>query len=146
MYVCWIKDKYMMTLNKWQKIWVQKNLFSHFNKSYTGQNSISESDDWKITLVFTWSSRNPYEIRALVLLRVALEKGKDIGLSWGQFDPLAVVQLQISLVAQRIKILPALQETQVQFLGWEDPLEKDISTHSGILVQRIPWTEERGGL
>jgi len=146
MYVCWIKDKYMMTLNKWQKIWVQKNLFSHFNKSYTGQNSISESDDWKITLVFTWSSRNPYEIRALVLLRVALEKGKDIGLSWGQFDPLAVVQLQISLVAQRIKILPALQETQVQFLGWEDPLEKDIATHSGILVQRIPWTEERGGL
>ena len=62
--VCWIKDKYMMTLNKWQTIWVQKNLFSHFNKSYIGQNSISESDDWKITLVFTWSSRNPYEIRA----------------------------------------------------------------------------------
>ena len=144
--VCWIKDKYMMTLNKWQKIWVQKNLFSHFNKSYTGQNSISESDDWKITLVFTWSSRNPYEIRALVLLKVALEKGKDIGLSWGQFDPLAIVQLWTSLVAQRIKILPALQETQVQFLGWEDPLEKEITTHSGILVQRIPWTEEHGGL
>ena len=69
-----------MTLNKWEKIWGQKNLFSHFNRSYPGQGSISESDDWKSTLVFTWSSRNPCEITALVLLKVALEKGKDIGL------------------------------------------------------------------
>ena len=49
-------------------------------------------------------------------------------------------------MAQRIKILPALQETQVQFLGWEDPLEKEITTHSGILAQRIPWIEEPGKL
>ena len=51
-----------------------------------------------------------------------------------------------SLVAQRVKNLPAMQETQVQSLNWEDPLEKGIATHSSILAWRIPWTEEPGGL
>ena len=40
----------------------------------------------------------------------------------------------------------AMQETQVQFLGWEDPLEKGMATHPSILAWRIPWTEEPGGL
>ena len=39
-----------------------------------------------------------------------------------------------------------MQETQVQFLGWDDPLEKEVATHSSILACRIPWTEEPGGL
>ena len=39
-----------------------------------------------------------------------------------------------------------MQETQVQSLGWEDPLEKEMATHSSILVWEIPWTEEPGGL
>ena len=43
-----------------------------------------------------------------------------------------------SLVAQSVKNLPAVQETQVQSLGWEDPLEKDVATHSSILTWRIP--------
>ena len=51
-----------------------------------------------------------------------------------------------SLVAQSIKNLPAMQETQVQPLGWEDPLEKGMATHSSILAWRIPWTEEPGKL
>ena len=51
-----------------------------------------------------------------------------------------------SLVAQRIKRLPAMQETQVQSLGWEDPLEKEMATYPSILAWRIPWTEEPGGL
>ena len=38
------------------------------------------------------------------------------------------------------------QETEVQFLGWEDPLEKEMATHSSILAWKIPWTEEPGGL
>ena len=42
--------------------------------------------------------------------------------------------------------LPALQETQVQSLGWEDPLEKEVATHSSVLAWEIPWTEEPGGL
>ena len=45
-----------------------------------------------------------------------------------------------------VKNLPAMQETRVQSLGWEDPLEKGIATHSTILAWRIPWTEESGGL
>ena len=51
-----------------------------------------------------------------------------------------------SLVAQRLKCLPAMQETWVRSLGWEDPLEKEMATHSSILAWRIPWTEEPGGL
>ena len=49
-------------------------------------------------------------------------------------------------VAQMVKILPAMQETHVQFLGWEDPLEKGMATHSSILSWIIPWTEEPCGL
>ena len=44
------------------------------------------------------------------------------------------------------KNLPAMQETQVRSLGQEDPLEKEMATHSSILAWRIPWTEEAGGL
>ena len=51
-----------------------------------------------------------------------------------------------SLVAQSVKNLPAVQETQVQSLGWEDPLKKDMATHSSILAWKIPWTKEPAGL
>ena len=49
-------------------------------------------------------------------------------------------------VAQSVKNLPAMQETQVRFLGWEDPLEKEMATHSNILAWIIPRTEEPGRL
>ena len=49
-------------------------------------------------------------------------------------------------VAQTVKNLPAMQETWVQSLGWEDPLEKGMAIHSSILAQRIQWTEKPGGL
>ena len=55
-------------------------------------------------------------------------------LSWG------------SLVAHRLKRLTATRETWVRALGWEDPLEKEMATHSSTLAWRIPWTEEPGGL
>ena len=48
------------------------------------------------------------------------------------------------LVAQRVKRLPAMRETWVQSLGREDPLEKELATHSSILAWRSPWTEEPG--
>ena len=51
-----------------------------------------------------------------------------------------------SLMTQLVKNLPAMQETWVWFLGQEDPLEKEIATHSSILAWRIPWTEEPGRL
>ena len=55
-------------------------------------------------------------------------------------DVLKVVQA--SLVAQTVKRLPALWETRVRFLGWEDPLEKEMAIHSSTLSWKIPWTEE----
>ena len=45
-----------------------------------------------------------------------------------------------------VKNLPAMQETQVLFMGWVDPLEKEMATHASILAWRIPWAEEPGGL
>ena len=51
-----------------------------------------------------------------------------------------------SLVAQTVKCLPAMQETQVQSLGRENPLEKEMAMHSSILAWKIPWTEEPGRL
>ena len=49
-------------------------------------------------------------------------------------------------MAQTVKSLPAMQETWVQTLGQEDPLEKEMATHSSILAWEIPWSEEPGGL
>ena len=49
-------------------------------------------------------------------------------------------------MAQAVKNLPAAQDTRVQSLGWEDPLEKEMATHSSILAWRISWSEEPGGL
>ena len=54
--------------------------------------------------------------------------------------------LWVSLVAQSLKHLPAMQETWVQSLCWEDSLEKEMATHPSILAWRIPWMEEPGGL
>ena len=54
--------------------------------------------------------------------------------------------LCISLVAQVVKNLPAMRETWVQSLGWEDSLEEEMAAHSSIVAWRIPWTEEPGGL
>ena len=51
-----------------------------------------------------------------------------------------------SLVAQMVKRLPTMQETQVRSLDWEDPLEKEMATHSSTLAWKIPWMEERGRL
>ena len=51
-----------------------------------------------------------------------------------------------SLVAQLVKNPPAMGETWVPSLGWEDPLEKEMATHSSILARKISWTEEHGGL
>ena len=53
---------------------------------------------------------------------------------------------QASLVAQRLKCLPAILETRVRSLGQKDPLEKEMATHSSILAWRIPWRKEPGRL
>ena len=55
---------------------------------------------------------------------------------------ISTIRKRASLVAQLVKNLPAVQETQVQFLGQEGPLEKEMAIHSSILAWKIPWTEE----
>ena len=55
-------------------------------------------------------------------------------------------QAKASLVAQMVKRLPTMWQTQVQSLGWEDPLEKEMATHSSALAWKIPWTKEPGRL
>ena len=57
-----------------------------------------------------------------------------------------MAKIQISIVAQTVKNLPAMQETQIRSLSLEDPLEKEMAAHSSVLAWRIPWTEEPGGL
>ena len=51
-----------------------------------------------------------------------------------------------SLIAQSVKNLPAVQETQVRSLGWEDPLEKEMAIHASIHAWKMSWTDEPGGL
>ena len=54
--------------------------------------------------------------------------------------------MMTSLVAQTVKSLPTMQETQFQSLGGEDPLEKEMAAHFSVVAWKIPWTEEPGGL
>ena len=71
----------------------------------------------------------------MTVVRMKLDRGLELCL-----EPWA------SLVAQQVKNLPAMQEIWVRSLGWEDPLEKEMATHSSILAWRIPWTENPGKL
>ena len=64
---------------------------------------------------------------------------------WSRFKILSAIW-RASLVAPSVKNLPAMQETLVRFLGWQDPLEKEMATHCSILAWRILWTEELGRL
>ena len=68
---------------------------------------------------------------------------------WDLLKEVAIIFITSTIiwpqVAQRLKNLPAMRETWVQSLGQEDPLEKEMATHSSILAWRIPWTEEPGG-
>ena len=72
--------------------------------------------------------------------------GKESACNAGDTVDVGLIPGLASLVAQRLKRLPAMQETRVQSLGQEDPLEKEMATHSSILAWRIPWMEEPGWL
>ena len=62
------------------------------------------------------------------------------------FDCMLLYHIGASPIAQSVKNPPAMWETQVQFLGWEDLLEKEMASHSSIFTWKTPWTEEPGGL
>ena len=57
-----------------------------------------------------------------------------------------IIYIYASLVAQMVKTLPAMLETWVPSLSWEDPPKQEMATHSSILAWKIPWTEKPGGL
>ena len=117
---------------------------------------------WMNLFVPTWALCFCGEAPALLWLTLRLwsptfwhqgqASWKTISHAWGAGDGFRVIQAQYtycaltSLVAQAVKRLPAVQETQVRSLGWEDPLEKEMATHSSTLAWRIPWTEESGRL
>ena len=69
-----------------------------------------------------------------------------LGRSLGEGIGYALQYSWVSPVAEMVKSLTAIQETWVRSLGWEDPLEKGMATHSSILAWRISWTEEPGRL
>ena len=79
-------------------------------------------------------------VEALSPNAVTLGARVSLNTVWGD------VSIQASLIAQLVKNLPAVQETGVRSLHWEDPLEKEMGTHSSILAWKISWTEEPGGL
>ena len=84
--------------------------------------------------------------RHLLLGRKALTRQTFVGKIMSLLFNMLFRLVKASLTAQRLKRLPPMRETWVQSRGWEDPLEKEIATHSSILVWRIPWTEEPSGL
>ena len=97
------------------------------DKVKNSKNSSDEDKCWRVKLL-----DNKVHYKATIIQTMWFLQ-KDI-LKWA------------SLVAQTVEHLPAVRETQVRSLGWEDPLEKEMATHSSILAWRIPWTEEPGGL
>ena len=80
-----------------------------------------------------------------VLSLLSFQKKKNTALGFSDLFYCFVWSLRTSLVAQMVKHLPTTWGTQVRFLGWEDPLEKEMATHSSTLAWKIPWTEEPGG-
>ena len=108
--------------------------FQLFVTPWTCQAFLSITNSWSLLKLMSIESVMPSN--HLILCRPLL------------FPPSIFPSIRVfsSEVAQRIKRLPAMQDTRVRSLDWEDPLEKEMATHSSILAWRIPWTEEPGGL
>ena len=81
------------------------------------------------------------QIQSTVDLQLWMQRANHIFKFWA-----IIYIIWASLVAQRLRYLPAMWETRVRSLGQEDPLEKEMATHSSIFAWRIPWMEEPGGL
>ena len=91
------------------------------------------------------SSASPHLDRVHIATRLTfLARDLDMSIPWTSIS--IPHWIYPSLVAQTVKCLPTTRENRVQSLGWEDPLEKEMATHSSILAWKIPWTEEPGRL
>ena len=90
--------------------------------------------------------KDPWRRFTIILLIIIIKNRLTLVLGKKQTDNIffkiyPYAAYRASLIAQSVKNLPAMQETLIQFLGQEDPLEKEMATHSSILAWRIPWTE-----
>ena len=108
----------------------QPHLGGSFHFPPGGLHALSHNTFWTILLLSLQTSLSALVLLCYLLLILAV----------------ALNYALASLVAQWLKCLPPMWETRVQSLGQEDPLEKEMVTHSSILAWRIPWTEEPGGL
>ena len=103
-------------------------------------------------ILYLWPTRKPcwiiFEGKLIVSSREFEIRFETWGKGLGQTEDLGAFNIWdgASLVAQLVKNLPTVKETEVRFPGWEGPLEKEMATGSSILAWRIPWTEEPGGL
>ena len=104
---------------------------------------------WSLKIWYKWTylqNRNRVtDVENKLMVAKGERKGGDIKWEIG-IGIYTLLWNRASLVAQMVKNQPAMQETWVWSLGWEDLLEKGMTTHSSILVWRIPWTEEPGRL
>ena len=98
--------------------------------------------------------KNQTEIKESISFTIATKRIKYLGINlpketkelYTENQKTLMKEIWASLVAQLVKNLLAVQETHVRSLGWEDPLEKEVATHSSILAWKISWTEESGRL
>ena len=99
-----------------------------------------------------WLGRSPREGKGYPLQYSGLDnfmESQGVRCDWVTFTIIyspTLANFWVSLVAQMVKHLPAIWEARVWSLGWEDPLEKEMATHSSTLAWKIPWTEEPGRL
>ena len=105
--------------------------FQILHKMYAEQKYVSD----KSSTIFHLKSRKGSHFSFLSMNKVLVLELENFFTKFGA-----------SLVAPSIKNLPAMQETQVQSLGWEDPMEERMATHFSTLAWRIPWPDEPGGL
>ena len=107
-----------------------------------------------LAFLYTNNEKSERAIKESIPFTIATKRIKYLGINlpketkelYTENQKTLMKEIWASLLAQLVKNLPAVQETHVRSLGWEDPLEKEVATHSSILAWKISWTEESGGL
>ena len=123
------------------------SLFISFNMAHLHDKCIVMQDNNKVRIYDSWNYFSSLFSSRSGSIKIFLKGNDHITTGWGWMKWLdVIVCLYTSLVALMVKCLPTMQETWVQPLGQEDPLEKKMATHSSILAWKIPWTEEPGRL
>ena len=123
---------------------LKKQCWTMVNRSWTQTDWVYKLQLYHLRIVWSWASLS----KLVPQQNWTSKRNQEEGFVWicSQILLYDFKAHALPLVAQRFKHLPVMWETQVRSLGQEDPLEKEMATHSSILAWRIPWTEEPGGL